>query len=135
MARPSADVVVHGLSLGGGLGWFPSDFAIGEVTGEYGLGFGGGVHHFIALQGHFRMLIDAFEWVPSIGPVAGVTFFSAPQDSAGAMVDLGLEACVAWRGSRESSWKACGTMSLVPTSDHYDASFTIGVGFDGFFGL
>lgn len=133
--RNTADGLFHGVNLKGGVGWFPSDFTIGEVTGSYTLGYQGGLQHLLGVQGHFRILIDAFEWVPSIGPLVGVSGAYTADLGFEAFMDLGMEACLAWRGTRDHAWRACGQVSLVPAHTYFQSLFSVEFNYDWFLGL
>lgn len=133
--RTTDDGLLHGPGLMGGIGWFPSDFTVGEVTANYTLGIQDDIRQMLGVQAHFRLLIDAFEWVPSVGPLLGLTGVYVPGEGLDAFMDLGVEGCVAWRGSRESAWRACGQISIVPTHVYYQSLFSLSFSYDWFLGL
>ncbi len=133
--RTTGDGVLNGALLLGGIGWFPSDFTVSEVTAGYTLAYQGGLQQLFGVQGHFRVLIDAFEWVPSVGPLVGVTGAYTANSGFEAFMDLGVEGCLAWRGSREEAFRACGQVSLVPAHTYYQSLFSVSFSYDWFFGM
>lgn len=133
--RNTADGLFHGVTLMGGVGWFPSDFTIGELTSSYTVGYQGGLQHVLGVQGHFLILIDAFEWVPSVGPLVGLSGAYTADSGFEAFMDLGMEVCLAWRGSRDHAWRACGQVSLVPAHTYFQSLFSVEFNYDWFLEL
>lgn len=129
----TAETTLHtpALTLGGGYHF--SDFALVEGTLFYGATYANDAFQNVAAANlAFRLLIDATQWVPSIGPEIGYL--------AGYSTDSGLihsfyaggSACLEYRTWRTHSFALCGEMAVVPFQDDFESFYGIGFRANGF---
>jgi hypothetical protein len=100
-----------GVRVGGG--WHISDFALVDAHGWYAPSPGEpGWLHLTGVSASFRFLLDATQWVPSVGPGIGwVAHLGGGKDFSHG-VTLGLSGCLDHRSRREWSVGLCGDISL-----------------------
>jgi len=106
-----------------GFGYAVSDFSQVDVgvswaaypPGDTWLGTGTGT-------GAFRLLIDATEWVPSIGVAVGWMAFASEEDGfdPGTML-FGPQGCLEYRAQRDRSVLACVFAGSFPLENDPDA--------------
>jgi len=109
---------LHAGTLSAGFGYYLSDFSV--IDGELYYGFtwsDGGPAHIAGAEAAFRLLIDATQWIPSVGPVIGwlYAYSNATESTTGPYI--GGEACIEYRSVRERSLALCGEMALFPIMD------------------
>lgn len=119
------------LSLGGG--FHLTDFALFEGMAYYGLtGSQGALRHVWGGEMTLRLLIDATQWIPSIGPVVGWIFSSDEPDGFNNAFYLGAHACVDYRNVRSFSYAICGSITAVPYDGDFAAMYLLGFRLNGF---
>ena len=116
-----------------GLGYFPSDFSVAVLQGVVsGTAKEGEYLQQVGLRGEYRLLIDAFEWVPSVGPVAGIMGSYDAGEGLDAFAFLGLTACVDYRPTRDEAFGLCGDVTIVPGHTYYQSMWAIMFNYSGF---
>jgi len=114
------------LTVGGG--YFLGDFCLLEGGLTYGAtGHDGEFHQLAAAELSFRLLVDATEWIPSIGPVAGWLFHHAPTPGLEGGFYLGASACLDRRAARTWSVGACGEYSMFPLGGAMEGAYFLGL--------
>lgn len=121
----TSEGLLHAGELRFGLGMFPSDFTVAELNTFYNAGYYGGLHHMLGAEASFRLLIDAFEWVPSIGPVLGISGIVQADGDPTMTGWLGAEFCLDYRGQRTHAFGGCVSISIVPFDREYQSMFLI----------
>lgn len=116
----------NGGALGMGFGYYVSDFSLvdtrlyaGATTGdETLLSAGGG-------EAALRILIDATEWVPSVGLAVGwMGFYGMDSGLEPGSFYYGGTVCLEYRAQRDSSIRACGTGGTFPLDDQLPSFVT-----------
>jgi hypothetical protein len=127
------DVTLHtpSLTLGGGV--HVSDFAVLEGTLWYGGTLANGhFENLAAVALSFRFLIDATQWIPSIGPEVGYLAGYGGEDGLRHGFYAGGSACIDYRIWRTHSLALCGEYAVIPFQDDYDSFFGLGFRVNGF---
>ncbi len=119
------------LTLGGG--YHVSDFAVLEGTFWYGGTMANGnFENLAAVALSFRFLIDATQWIPSIGPEVGYLAGYSGGEGLRHGFYAGGSACVDYRVWRTHSLALCGEYSVIPFQDDYVSFFGLGFRVNGF---
>ncbi len=114
------------LTVGGG--YFVGDFALFEAGLTYGAtGHDAELHHLASADLAFRLLIDATEWIPSVGPVVGWLFHQAPTPGLEGGLYVGASACLDRRTARTWSVGACGQYSMFPLGGALEGVYFLGL--------
>jgi hypothetical protein len=114
------------LTVGGG--YFLGDFCLLEAGLTYGAtGHDSEFHQLASAELAFRLLVDATEWIPSIGPVAGWLFHHAPTPGLEGGFFVGASACLDRRASRTWSVGACGEYSMFPLGGPLEGAYFLGL--------
>ncbi len=128
-----AEAMLHtpALTLGGG--YHVSDFALVEGSLFYGATYGDGAFRQLwGVDTTLRLLIDATQWIPSVGPAVGYLFGYDTQDSFQHGFYLGASACLDYRTWRTHSFEVCGEVAVFPFQKDYTALYLIGFRANGF---
>ena len=128
------DDTFHTPSLTLGYGYFVNDFSVLEADLYYGgLPEDGAYRQFGGGHAAFRLLIDATQWVPSVGMVAGwlATHSTEAGLESGAPY-AGFSLCLERRTTRERSLSACAEGASFPLSDDYQSVYFINLNFNGY---
>jgi len=123
---PGGSDYLHTPSLSIGGAWHITDFALLELTGFYDGTYDESWRQFWGADLAFRLLLDATQWVPSVGPVVGWMFGYSSPDGLEKGLYAGLGACLEHRSRRSFSLGLCGTGALVPFHEAWEALYTVG---------
>lgn len=119
------------LTVGGGYHF--SDFALVEGTLFYGATYSDSTfQHLAAANLAFRLLIDATQWVPSIGPEVGYLAGYNADDGLRHGFYAGASACLDYRAWRTHSFALCGEMAVIPFQDDFESFYGLGLRVNGF---
>lgn len=130
----AGDDTFHTPSLTLGYGYFVSDFAVLEADLFYGgLPSDGAYRQFAGSHAAFRLLIDATQWVPSVGAIAGWLAAHATDTGleSGAPY-AGFSLCLERRTAREKSLSACAEGASFPFSDEFQSVYFLNLNFNGY---
>jgi hypothetical protein len=129
------DLWVHGGGLRAGAGWWVSDFWILDGNLFYAGAYGDSdLHQLFGADASFRWVIDATQWVPSIGVTAGwlgayspvLDGFKTTYGFAGGTV------CLEYRSKREKSLQLCADVGYLPFDDDMDMFVLVNIDFQAY---
>lgn len=119
------------LTLGGG--YNISDFWLIEGTLSYGATYGNGSFQNLAgaaIAGRF--LVDATQWIPSLGAQVGYMAGYNGRDGLRHALYAGGSACLDYRIWRTHSLAICGEYNVVPLQDAFRSFWGVGFRVNGF---
>lgn len=125
---------LHAPALEVSAAWFLTDFVVTEAMLMLGVAptqgsatavFGGEVS--------LRLLLDATQWIPSIGPVVGYVGQAGGPDSFHGGLNIGLSACIDHRSHRSWSMGVCGEITAFPFGQTLEATYLAVYRLTGFF--
>jgi hypothetical protein len=129
----TADGYLHAATLSAGFGWDITDFTLVDAELYYAAAAApGGLGHLAGAEASFRLLIDATEWVPSVGPSGGWAFSYSPDGGLDQGPYLGATACLQHRTQRESSQTICGEAAVFPFLGDLQGMYLLTFRLDGF---
>lgn len=124
-------VQAGGLALGAG--YHVTDFALLEGMLFYAAGARQGeFHNLFGAELAFRLLIDATQWIPSLGPSLG---WAGDYNSDSGLLhglSAGLSGCLEYRGRRSHSLAICGESAFFPLSDALNGFYGVAFRLNGF---
>lgn len=119
------------LTLGGGYHF--SDFALVEGMVFYGATSANDTFQSLAAANlAFRLLIDATQWIPSIGPEIGYLAGYSTDAGLSHSFYAGASACLEYRTWRTHSFALCGETAVIPFQDDFESFYGIGFRANGF---
>ena len=128
-----SEETLHTPALTVGGGYHFSDFVLVEGTVSYGATYANDLFHNIASANlAFRLLIDATQWVPSIGPEVGYLAGYNSEDGMSHGFFVGASACLDYRVWRTHSFAICGEYSVIPFQDDFESFYGLGFRANGF---
>ncbi len=119
------------LIMGGGYHF--SDFVLVEGTVSYGATYADDLFQNLAAANlAFRLLVDATQWIPSIGPEVGYLAGYNTDAGIGHGFYVGASACLDYRTWRTHSFAICGEYSAIPFQDDFKSFYGVGLRVNGF---